>query len=75
LFNVKKITMKKKIIISAFTFAALMFGACDNNNSNDGEATEQTESVSYQCPMKCEGEKTYEEPGKCPQCGMDLVKL
>lgn len=29
----------------------------------------------YQCPMKCEGEKTYEEPGKCPVCKMDLVKI
>jgi hypothetical protein len=26
----------------------------------------------YQCPMKCEGEKTYDKPGKCPKCGMDV---
>ena len=26
----------------------------------------------YQCPMKCEGEKTYDKPVKCPKCGMDL---
>lgn len=26
----------------------------------------------YQCPMKCEGEKTYDKPGKCPVCKMDL---
>lgn len=26
----------------------------------------------YQCPMKCEGEKTYNKPGKCPKCGMDV---
>ncbi len=26
----------------------------------------------YQCPMKCEGEKTYAQAGKCPKCGMDL---
>ncbi|MBI1827261.1 MAG: hypothetical protein HY287_03665 [Planctomycetes bacterium] len=26
----------------------------------------------YQCPMKCEGEKTYDKPGKCPKCGMEL---
>lgn len=29
----------------------------------------------YQCPMKCEGAKTYEAPQKCPVCGMDIVKL
>ncbi|MCB0429467.1 MAG: hypothetical protein H6585_05100 [Flavobacteriales bacterium] len=27
----------------------------------------------YVCPMKCEGNKTYAEAGKCPACGMDLV--
>jgi len=27
----------------------------------------------YQCPMKCEGEKTYEEPGNCPVCNMHLT--
>jgi heavy metal translocating P-type ATPase len=27
----------------------------------------------YYCPMFCEGEKTYEKPGDCPVCGMDLV--
>jgi PHP family Zn ribbon phosphoesterase len=26
----------------------------------------------YQCPMKCEREKTYDKLGKCPKCGMDL---
>ena len=26
----------------------------------------------YQCPMKCEGDKTYAKAGKCPQCGMNL---
>ena len=26
----------------------------------------------YQCPMKCEGERTYAKLGKCPKCGMDL---
>ncbi len=27
----------------------------------------------YYCPMHCEGDKTYEKPGKCPVCGMNLV--
>lgn len=29
----------------------------------------------YQCPMKCEGEKTYTEEGNCPKCKMDLKKV
>lgn len=28
----------------------------------------------YYCPMHCEGDKTYPEPGNCPVCGMDLVE-
>ncbi|MEP1151961.1 MAG: heavy metal translocating P-type ATPase [Balneola sp.] len=28
----------------------------------------------FYCPMQCEGEKTYDEPGDCPVCGMDLVE-
>lgn len=28
----------------------------------------------YYCPMHCEGEKTYSQPGYCPVCGMDLVE-
>jgi len=27
----------------------------------------------YYCPMKCEGDKTYDHPGSCPKCGMDLI--
>ncbi len=29
----------------------------------------------YYCPMQCEGDKTYPDPGDCPVCGMDLVAL
>ncbi len=28
----------------------------------------------FYCPMHCEGEKTYDQPGSCPVCGMDLVE-
>ncbi len=29
---------------------------------------------SYYCPMRCEGDKTYDKPGYCPVCGMHLIK-
>ncbi|HDR88943.1 MAG TPA: copper-translocating P-type ATPase [Bacteroidetes bacterium] len=38
------------------------------NSSNDPVG-----HTRYYCPMKCEGEKTYEEPGRCPVCHMYLV--
>lgn len=28
----------------------------------------------YYCPMRCEGDKTYDVPGDCPVCGMHLMK-
>ena len=28
----------------------------------------------WYCPMHCEGDKTYDQAGDCPVCGMDLVK-
>jgi Cu2+-exporting ATPase len=31
-------------------------------------------SDKYECPMHCEGDKTYDKPGNCPVCGMNLVK-
>lgn len=29
----------------------------------------------YFCPMKCEGEKTYDQPGRCPVCNMRLKEV
>jgi len=39
----------------------------DNGKSQTG--------TRYQCPMKCEGEKVYEEPGTCPVCNMHLAPV
>ena len=30
--------------------------------------------ASFYCPMHCEGDTTYNKPGDCPVCGMDLVE-
>ena len=37
------------------------------------KATGDGSGVFY-CPMQCEGDKTYDKPGDCPVCGMDLVE-
>ena len=34
--------------------------------------TKQQHVMAYQCPMKCEGDKTYSKAGKCPVCNMNL---
>ena len=33
-----------------------------------------TGTGTYYCPMQCEGDTTYDAPGDCPVCGMDLVE-
>ena len=38
------------------------------------QAPTQKGTAVYYCPMRCEGDKTYDHPGHCPVCGMDLVE-
>jgi Cu2+-exporting ATPase len=35
----------------------------------------QNSKGKYYCPMHCEGDKIYDQPGNCPVCGMNLEKL
>jgi len=48
---------------------------CDSNSEKNEsqKATEPGNGVFY-CPMQCEGDKTYDKPGSCPVCGMDIVE-
>lgn len=32
-------------------------------------------AAKYICPMKCEGEKTYDQPVRCPVCNMSLTEV
>lgn len=36
---------------------------------------EKMAMAEYQCPMKCEQEKSYAESGNCPVCKMELKEL
>ncbi|WP_297794171.1 heavy metal translocating P-type ATPase [uncultured Eudoraea sp.] len=38
------------------------------------DAPNRNGSGTFYCPMHCEGDKTYDKPGDCPVCGMDLVE-
>jgi len=38
------------------------------------ENTKNKRTGTFYCPMHCEGDKTYDQPGDCPVCGMDLVE-
>jgi hypothetical protein len=78
--------MKKYLSISLSVVLALALGACaqeTNTVQQEGQPT-ATEAASdstgtsakqmaYVCPMACENSASM-NPGKCPVCGMDLVK-
>lgn len=52
-----------------FAVLTLIITACS------GQPSSISKKEMYQCPMKCEGDKTYNKPGKCPECKMDLEKI
>ncbi|HLF62188.1 MAG TPA: heavy metal-binding domain-containing protein [Saprospiraceae bacterium] len=60
----------KNLFLMAFAAMMLLSMAC--NQSSKTSADEDAEGSVYACPMKCEGDKTYPGPGKCPVCGMAL---
>ena len=45
---------------------------CGENNQDKSKDQQETK---YQCPMNCEGNKTYNQPGECPVCKMQLVQV
>ena len=68
--------MKKTKILMAtgmFFLAGMMFTACGTEGTETQEQT--AEKVVYQCPMDCENGKTYDEPGQCPVCEMDIKAI
>jgi len=65
--------MKKLMIISVFAITVLVL-SCGTGSSKVNNSVEQTKTakVVYTCTMH--PEVTSDKPGKCPKCGMDLVK-
>ncbi|RME87372.1 MAG: hypothetical protein D6785_02115 [Planctomycetota bacterium] len=47
-------------------------GTATGTSAGKGTGTHKHVAKGYMCPMKCEGDKTYDKPGKCPKCGMKL---
>ncbi len=66
--------MKNRTILFV-SLAMFAFASCSDATKSDAaaEGAAQTAAV-YQCPMDCEEGKTYDKPGKCPVCEMDLEK-
>ena len=73
--------MKKSMLVGTIAMVSL-FSACRDNSSqqphdqmHDQMNEGHEHATVYQCPMKDEGDKTYDQPGNCPKCGMELKKV
>jgi hypothetical protein len=66
--------MKKNILIIFFALLSVtMLDSCGSKTSGDKQSTtKEVASAEYTCPMHSEVKS--KEPGKCPECGMDLVE-
>ncbi len=39
------------------------------------QSAKEEKTMVYHCPMKCEGNRTYNQEGNCPVCNMKLIPL
>lgn len=53
--------MLKKVALTVPLALSIFISACQSR-----------QYTKYQCPMKCEGEKTYKKADHCPVCEMEL---
>ena len=76
MMNTQKLVLA--MVISLFGYTATIAQTHDRSNMNmksdDANKVKMDDKTIYACPMKCEGDKTYEKEGKCPKCGMNLTK-
>ncbi|WP_235297621.1 heavy metal translocating P-type ATPase [Portibacter marinus] len=66
--------LQKQLIASGLQYTIGLQGAVKNKHSHPPKVPQATGTGVYYCPMHCEGDKVYDEPGDCPVCGMDLVE-
>ena len=70
--------MKKLFQVGCIAATIFLFAACREDHSkqqHDKMQHDDQHAAVYQCPMKDEGDKTYDKPGTCPKCGMDLKEV
>ncbi len=77
------IDMKSEIPIETFqdilkndggTYSIYKAGQRPESNQEEKQKPKSKGTGTFYCPMHCEGDKTYDKPGDCPVCGMDLVE-
>lgn len=71
--HLKRLKLKymKHILILCCLILSVGLTSCKSDASKNTE----DQIAFYECPMACEGDRTYDIPGACPVCKMDLVEV
>ncbi|MFT6795727.1 MAG: heavy metal translocating P-type ATPase [Maribacter sp.] len=67
-------TFQKAMIEDGGTYSIHKLGEHQKTIETKKEKPKGKGTGTFYCPMHCEGDKTYDKPGDCPVCGMDLVE-
>lgn len=62
----------KHLKLALMGIAAFFCVTTVNAQIKKSKTVQHKHSMAYQCPMKCEGDKTYAKAGKCPVCNMNM---
>ena len=74
--NNTKLSSTYSTIIIKQIYVTAGVAVFSKNMEQKVENSEEVAVAEYQCPMKCEGEKTYtDKDTKCPVCGMGLKEV
>ena len=65
----------KFLMIAILPIFFISSANAQTSKSKKSKTKSTVAAVKYQCPMKCEGDKTYAKAGKCPVCNMALSKV
>lgn len=71
--NISLKTLQKAMEKDGGNYSIHELGVQHGHKDKRTQKLEKGNGVFY-CPMHCEGDKTYTEPGDCLVCGMDLVE-
>jgi Cu2+-exporting ATPase len=64
----------EKAAVPAVEKKSCCASAAPENHDHSAPDSNAPDAGTYYCPMHCEGDKVYDEPGDCPVCGMHLVQ-
>ncbi len=70
--SIKK--LQKEFEKEGDTYQIYPQGKAPRLEKNEPSKSIENGTGTFYCPMHCEGDKTYNKPGDCPVCGMDLVE-